>query len=98
MIKKNLQNIFKKLAYNIFIIFYGILDNFGVNGGRNGYIYLQSIGKFDNAFAIVFTIFNLLIINQIITNVYKKNDLRANIKSEINNYLGSNIKEVKSHN
>lgn len=31
-------------------------------------------------------------------NVYKKNDLRANIKSEINNYLGSNIKEVKSHN
>ncbi len=31
-------------------------------------------------------------------DVYKKNDLRANIKSEINNYLGSNIKEVKSHN
>ena len=30
-------------------------------------------------------------------NVYKKNDLRAKIKSEINNYLGSNIKEVKSH-
>ncbi len=29
--------------------------------------------------------------------VYKKNDLRAKIKLEINNYLGSNIKEVKSH-
>ena len=60
---------------SIFILFYGILDNFGVDGGRNGFIYIQSIGKFDNAFAIVFTIFNLLIINQIITNVYKKNDL-----------------------
>tara|TARA_X000001036_G_C20378894_1_gene683774 strand:+ start:333 stop:734 length:402 start_codon:yes stop_codon:yes gene_type:complete len=30
-------------------------------------------------------------------DVYKKNDARAKIKLEINNYLGSNIKEVKSH-
>ena len=30
-------------------------------------------------------------------NVYKSNDLRAKIKLEINNALGSNIKEVKSH-
>ena len=30
-------------------------------------------------------------------NVYKSNDLRAKIKLEINNILGSNIKEVKSH-
>ena len=30
-------------------------------------------------------------------NVYKNNDERAKIKSEINNILGSNIKEVKSH-
>ncbi len=30
-------------------------------------------------------------------DVYKKNDTRAKIKLEINNYLGSNIKEVKSH-
>ena len=30
-------------------------------------------------------------------NVYKLNDLRAKIKLEINNTLGSNIKEVKSH-
>ncbi len=29
--------------------------------------------------------------------VYKKNDTRAKIKLEINTYLGSNIKEVKSH-
>tara|TARA_B100000767_G_C19698895_1_gene507469 strand:- start:320 stop:715 length:396 start_codon:yes stop_codon:yes gene_type:complete len=30
-------------------------------------------------------------------NVYKKNDERAKIKLEINNILGSNIKEIKSH-
>ena len=30
-------------------------------------------------------------------NVYKDNDKRAKIKLEINNILGSNIKEVKSH-
>ena len=30
-------------------------------------------------------------------SVYKSNDLRAKIKLEINNILGSNIKEVKSH-
>ena len=30
-------------------------------------------------------------------NVYKYNDERAKIKLEINNALGSNIKEVKSH-
>ena len=30
-------------------------------------------------------------------NVYKNNDKRAKIKLKINNILGSNIKEVKSH-
>jgi hypothetical protein len=30
-------------------------------------------------------------------NVYKTNDERSKIKLEINNVLGSNIKEVKSH-
>ena len=30
-------------------------------------------------------------------NVYKGNDQRAKIKLEINNFLGSNIKEIKSH-
>ena len=30
-------------------------------------------------------------------SVYKRNDERARIKLEINNILGSNIKEIKSH-
>ena len=34
---------------------------------------------------------------QLSRNVYKNNDKRAKIKSDINNLLGSNIKEVKSY-
>ena len=34
---------------------------------------------------------------QLARNVYKFNDERAKIKLEINNILGSNIKEVKTH-
>ncbi len=34
---------------------------------------------------------------QLARNVYKKNDLRAKIKSDINKRLGSNIKEIKSY-
>ena len=34
---------------------------------------------------------------QLARNVYKFNDKRAKIKLEINNALGSNIKEVKSY-
>jgi|TARA_B110000444_G_C18829902_1_gene592566 hypothetical protein len=34
---------------------------------------------------------------QLARNVYKINDERAKVKLEINNVLGSNIKEVKSH-
>ena len=34
---------------------------------------------------------------QLSRNVYKENDKRAKIKLKINEILGSNIKEVKSH-
>ncbi len=34
---------------------------------------------------------------QLAREVYKKNDLRAKIKLDINKHLGSNIKEVKSY-
>ena len=42
--------------------------------------------KFDNKFI------------ELARNVYKLNDERANIKLKINQFLGSNIKEVKSYN
>ena len=42
--------------------------------------------KFDNKFI------------ELARNVYKLNDERAKIKLKINQFLGSNIKEVKSYN
>ena len=64
-----------------FIILFGILDNFGFQGGRNGFIYIEGIGKQDVAFAVIFFISNLLLINAIknkdfnITDFYVSGDL-----------------------
>jgi hypothetical protein len=60
---------------SLFILIFGILDNFGLDGGRNGFIDIQGVGKFDNAFGIVFTIFNLLIISRLMIIDYSKIDL-----------------------
>ena len=49
----------------IFVILYGFLDNFGLNGGRNGFLNIQGVGKVDNNFSIIFflsSIFCLYII------------------------------------
>ena len=38
------------------IVLFGILDNFGSGGGRNGFIDIESVTKQDTPFAIVFTL------------------------------------------
>jgi len=35
------------------IALYGVMDNFGYNGGKNGYFEIEAIGKQDTAFAIL---------------------------------------------
>tara|TARA_B100000161_G_scaffold45655_1_gene28694 strand:+ start:212 stop:1846 length:1635 start_codon:yes stop_codon:yes gene_type:complete len=40
----------------IFVILYGFLDNFGLNGGRNGFLSIQGVGKVDNNFSIIFVL------------------------------------------
>ena len=52
----------------IFIALYGIFDNIGLNGGRNGFIEIDTIGKQDNMFAILFFFVNFFIINKIFNN------------------------------
>jgi len=56
------------LAYNTFspsanlllksssigILIFGFLDNFGLNGGKNGFLEIEGITKYDSAFGIVF--------------------------------------------
>ena len=39
---------------SIFILIYSLLDNFGIGGGRNGYIYIQGVGKQDVTVGILF--------------------------------------------
>ena len=49
-----------------FILAYGLLDNFGFGGGRNGFLYIEGIGKQDIAFAVIFFITSILIITSIL--------------------------------
>ena len=63
--------IFSKIEYykNIAFCFgvFGILDNFGFDGGRNGFIATQEINKFDYSFSIlcilfiVFSVYSIII-------------------------------------
>ena len=45
---------------SISLIIFGVLDNFGFGGGRNGFIDIESIVKQDSAFSIIFYISNIL--------------------------------------
>ena len=41
------------------------MDNFGVNGGGNGFVAIQTIGKPDSNFAVIYFITSLLILNEL---------------------------------
>jgi len=54
------ENKNKELYFaSIFILVFSILDNFGVEGGRNGFIYIQGVTKQDIPVAIVFLLVTL---------------------------------------
>lgn len=59
----NLNKNNSKFLFNssVLIIIFGVLDNFGVNGGANGYIHLLTIGKVDTILAVVYIIFALIL-------------------------------------
>lgn len=60
---------------SIFVTLFGLLDNFGFSGGRNGFLYIEGIGKQDVAFAVVFFITTLLYINAILLEDFNKKSL-----------------------
>lgn len=68
------ENLFLKLS-SISIFLYSFLDNFGFRGGRNGFIYIESIGKQDTGFAIIFFLVFIFIIYSIKYNYYSLNGL-----------------------
>jgi len=45
---------------SLFIFIFSILDNFGFNGGRNGFIYIEGVAKQDIATAILFFYISLI--------------------------------------
>lgn len=49
------ENIYLKNT-SLIILSISLLDNFGFEGGRNGFFFIQEIGKFDSSFGIVFFI------------------------------------------
>jgi len=53
---------YKKIMtqFSLIIILVGLLDNFGFDGGRNGFLFIQEIGKFDNVFSIIFLISSII--------------------------------------
>ena len=51
------------------------MDNFGFNGGKNGYIEIESISKQDTPFAIIFIISSYLIYRILTDNEKKGNEV-----------------------
>tara|TARA_X000000368_G_scaffold196337_1_gene154932 strand:+ start:1461 stop:3107 length:1647 start_codon:yes stop_codon:yes gene_type:complete len=51
----------KLKLFSILVLFYGLLDNFGLEGGKNGYFEIDLIGKQDSAFGIMYLATNLFI-------------------------------------
>lgn len=47
---------------SIFILLIGVLDNFGFGGGRNGFLFIQEVGKFDSSYAVIFILTTLYFI------------------------------------
>lgn len=58
------SNFLKYSSLNVLI--FGLLDNFGIQGGGNGYLYIQSVGKPDLAFTVIFYLTFIFFIDSIL--------------------------------
>ena len=61
--------------FSLSVLIYGFLDNFGFNGGKNGFIEVEAIAKQDTPFAIIFILSTYLLFQ-----LYK-DDNRSNTKT-----------------
>tara|TARA_B100000900_G_scaffold409293_1_gene424961 strand:- start:917 stop:2548 length:1632 start_codon:yes stop_codon:yes gene_type:complete len=65
--------IFKKNIYfynlSLFVLIFGILDNFGIGGGSNGFLEIQMVGKPDIAVGVMYFIISIFAI----FGIYKQN-------------------------
>ena len=70
---KNKSGFLKSSSY--FLIVFGILDNFGFSGGRNGFFDIESVTKQDTPFAILFYLSNIFLIYRLINKNLSKSEL-----------------------
>jgi hypothetical protein len=74
----NLIDYFFKSTYvnlkivSILVLIYSFLDNFGLNGGKNGFIEIEGITKFDTPFGIIFAISMFFIFHIVVKNSFTK--------------------------
>lgn len=62
-----------------FIVIFLFMDNFGFNGGKNGFIEIEPISNFDSPFGIIFFFSNFLILSSYRRNLNKEEHLLVNI-------------------
>jgi len=67
---RNIRNSF------LMLLIYSLLDNFGYGGGRNGFLYIQSIGKQDVAVAVLFVMVTIFILHSLVEKSYKLNEVK----------------------
>ena len=57
------------------VLIYGIFDNFGYEGGRNGFIYIENLGKTDVSFSIIFFVGGVFLYKLLTENSYQDSNL-----------------------
>ncbi len=60
-----------------FLIIFSLLDNFGYEGGRNGFIFIQGVGKQDVAVGVLFFFISFVTFLYIYEEKISKNDIFA---------------------
>lgn len=66
------KNLFLKVA-SLNLLIFGLLDNFGIGGGANGFINIQMIGKPDVSVGVLFVICFMLFLRDFIEDYYSLN-------------------------
>ena len=65
----------KFLKYSsISVAFYSFLDNFGINGGGNGFLSIQMVGKPDLAVGILYFVTLIIFLDDFLRNKYSNNN------------------------
>ncbi len=57
---------------SLFIMIFSIFDNFGIDGGRNGFFYIQSVTAQDLPVAVMFYLVSLMLVQALSKNSFSK--------------------------